>query len=473
MASPKLDRRTVLRGMGGIAVALPALEIMRPSGARAAAAPIRRFVLSWAGVSTGTAKDEVVPDVVGRNYDLKRALKPLGDLGIQNDVAVVSGLVIPWTTNDTDAIPPGGRSRFFHFNTVGPQVAGTSTPVTRAGKPRAATADQLVAAAIAGNTAQKVLAYRVQAAASFADAGRLSFKVSNGQVVPQEPIASPRLAYQSLFAGFTAPSDAGAIDQKRVQFLLRQRRSVLDFVGAEAAALMPRLGQADRLRVQRHLDEIRGLETRLDAMPASASASTTCKQPAAPSADPPIGPAGDYSYNDEDLRADVLTGLLAMAFACDITRVSSFMLTEWKCYMNAKTFTGIDSDMHELTHGAGPLSSVSDSVAWHLRQWGKLITKLKALPEPDGATVLDRTALALVFEGGHGADPESNGKSSPHSTENMVAFIAGRAGGLQPGQHVATRGKHPAQVVLSAMNAAGVMTDTLGEVKGNIAELFG
>jgi hypothetical protein len=54
----------------------------------------------------------------------------------------------------------------------------------------------------------------------------------------------------------------------------------------------------------------------------------------------------------------------------------------------------------------------------------------------------------------------------------MSALIAGRAGGLEPGQHLPAKDKHPANVVISAMNAAGVTGDTLGEVKGNLPGLF-
>jgi hypothetical protein len=54
----------------------------------------------------------------------------------------------------------------------------------------------------------------------------------------------------------------------------------------------------------------------------------------------------------------------------------------------------------------------------------------------------------------------------------MCALIAGRAGGLQPGQHVSAPGKHPANVIVSAMNAVGV-EGGLGEVPDGIPELFG
>jgi hypothetical protein len=474
----RLGRRALLRGLGGVAVALPALEIMG-LGRKAHAAGPGRFVLSYAGVSTGAyrADDELVPATVGRNYDVKRALKPLADANLRDDVSVVTGLIIPWAATDAEPVPPGGRSRFFHFNTQGPMLAGTSTPAARAGKPRGPTADQLVANAIAGATKHKVLTYRVQATANHADAGRLSWKAGpNNTVVPQEPIASPRLAYQSLFTGFVPPAAGGGPDPAetaRLAFQLRQRKSVLDFVSEDMNRLLPRLGSADRTRLQRHFDELRGLEGRLQPPPAAPS-TASCRQLAMPPADPAVSPAGNYGYSGEDQRADVLTDLIAMAFACDLSRVASFMITEWKCYMNVMPIMGIDIDMHELTHGAAgqKIEVVSDSVAWHVKQWGKLITKLKALPEPGGGNLLDSTALVLLFEGGHGFDPEGNSRNAAHSTENMSALIAGRAGGLKPGQHLPAKDKHPANVVISAMNAAGVPGDTLGEVKGNLPGLF-
>jgi hypothetical protein len=54
----------------------------------------------------------------------------------------------------------------------------------------------------------------------------------------------------------------------------------------------------------------------------------------------------------------------------------------------------------------------------------------------------------------------------------MACLIAGRAGGLSPGQHVVAAGRHPANVVISAMKAVGAPTETLGEVSGSIPQLF-
>jgi hypothetical protein len=54
----------------------------------------------------------------------------------------------------------------------------------------------------------------------------------------------------------------------------------------------------------------------------------------------------------------------------------------------------------------------------------------------------------------------------------MACLVAGRAGGLKPGQHVVAVGKHPANVLITAMNAAGVAGNTLGDVTGNIPALL-
>ncbi|HMI92293.1 MAG TPA: hypothetical protein VK509_13045, partial [Polyangiales bacterium] len=59
-----------------------------------------------------------------------------------------------------------------------------------------------------------------------------------------------------------------------------------------------------------------------------------------------------------------------------------------------------------------------------------------------------------------------------HSVEEMVLLVGGRAGGLQPGRHIPKDGAHPAQCLVSAMQAAGYTGDSLGEVSGNVPELF-
>jgi hypothetical protein len=228
---------------------------------------------------------------------------------------------------------------------------------------------------------------------------------------------------------------------------------------------MPRLGRVDRMRMERHFEEIRSLERRLEEAPETVG---SCRLLQHPGDDPPVGGA-IIEYEGEGQPYSTI----AMAFACDQSRVASFMLTEWKCYMNMYPLSENhwETDMHEATH-QGNQVAVSEAISWHVRQWGSLVRKLKDMPDADGTSLLDHTALVMLFEGGYGYDPEGGTGPSSHSTENMITLIAGRAGGLRGGVHIAAPGAHPASVVLTAMRAAGA-EGSLGEIDEDLPELLG
>jgi hypothetical protein len=482
----KLHRRTLLRGMGGVAIALPLLEIMQQSEASAQAAPLR-YLVSYGGLSTGRPEgDLVTPDAVGAGYDIKHSLMHLGDgsaygvsgFDIQDYVSVVSGLTIPWEGQSGGA-PPGGKIRNFHYCTVQPQMSGMRV-VEPAAPPLGPTSDHVVAAAL--GVARR--SYCVQPSGYISSLGTISFREDGGQIVPEDPITSPRLAYEGLFTGFE-PADP--VEAEKARRLLLRRKSAIDLVRGGLERLLPRLGRADAVRMERHLDEIRALETRLDHV---TPVGGNCQLLEHPGEDPPIGGTWTYDpvsctftnfspdvgWSDEELRAELLADFIHMAFVCDLCRVVSFQLTDWKCYMNAYHITGNTSnlaDVHGLGHG-GTSEEHSLTMAWHVKHFLRLAAKLRDTPEGDG-NLLDRSAMTLLFEGGWGYDPEGGTGPSTHSTENMIAIVAGKAGGLnQPSsQHIPTGGMHPAQVLVTAMNAVGVETDTLGEVSGTIPGLRG
>ncbi len=309
----------------------------------------------------------------------------------------------------------------------------------------------------------------------------ISFKRdSSGQVVAIPPQTSPRQAWQALFSNFT-PSGVDAATRKRLEFELRSRRSVLDLVRGDTAQLVPRLGAADRQRLQRHLDELRDLERRVATL--APPETTSCRAPADPGADPAVGQAQgndgndntyaqNLGYSNEEQRAQLFVDLIHMAMVCDLSRVASLQMTMFQSHLNMFHLTGQATDCHGLGHGGAPggTLAVSKGIAWHVKHFARLVQKFKDTPEGNG-TMLDSSAMAFLLEGGHGWDPEGNKGDSSHSTENMACLLAGRAGGLQPGQHVVAAGKHPANVLVTAMKAVGVQTDRLGEVVGDLPQL--
>ncbi len=474
----KLGRRALLRGLAGAALPLPWLEAMSPPTARAQAALLpKRYVVTFGGLSSGDPS-LIVPDTLGAGYDVKRALAPLMELNVRDEVSVISGLRMPQDG-------PGGWTGRWHSSSLGPLVSGVQASgqgapgaqLSSHGDPRARgiTSDQVVANAIAADTRFQSLHYRVQPEVyreNDATFGVISYRDDGNGVEPNEPTHSPRLAYDSLFTGFQ-PTEADPTSE----LTLARDVSVLDLVGRRAERLMARLGTADRRRVERHFDEIRNLEMLLQDVPQPTSA--ICQPFADPGEDPPVSlyQNGSFDeggvtiqrylgYADENRRAQLMTDLLHMALTCDLTRSATLAYTFAQCFIDTSELLGMQrTDVHELGHGAGSDEDVADAIAWHVRHFATLVGKLRDTPEGDG-NVLDNTVLVFLMEGGWDA-------GEPHTGENMVALVAGRAGGLVPGQHVNGAGRHPASALISAMNAAGVATDQLGEIAGGIDELFG
>ncbi|MGD8860544.1 MAG: DUF1552 domain-containing protein [Myxococcales bacterium] len=511
----KLDRRTFLRGSSGVLVGLPVLECMLNDHGTAYAqsgAPARRYAVVFAGQALGGddhAKDvsrvngelvtqaghHIVPPESGAGYAITTPLRPVAHL--QDDFSLVSGMRIPYNESsaEPDAVPAGGAYRDFHGGGASPLLSGvrsTAASFTANGP----TSDQVLAQMHAGQTLVDSLVLRAQpsfylAGYSFAGRHRISYRGAGDPVEAQD---SPRTAFNSLFGNFT-PDDASA--RAAHDFELRSRRSVLDLVLGKRDALLQRVGSADRMRLQRHFDELRDLERRVSELPPDMG--DQCQVPADPGQDPAVGGdnAGATSsdigtntgYSDEQRRTRVMADLIHMAFVCDLTRVATLQITAFQSHMNVVQITdGIDSpipldrpiraDLHEVGHNGdadfrGQLP-VSLLLGWHIAHFGYLVEKMKSTPEGAG-NLLDNSVVVFMNEAGHGRHLNSPSDAQPktHSVEDMAMLVAGRAGGLSPGCHVPTAGAHPAQLLVSCMQAAGYAGDSLGEVSGGVPEIFG
>lgn len=481
---PKSARRAFLRGLGGIGLALPFLEYFQPRHASAATAPMRYFV-GFCGTSIGfEGGDSVVPASTGSLAgNLSRGLAPLATLGVDDVTSIVSGLKIPWGST----VPTAGRPLQWHSTSPCPLLCGKSSTTDE--EMQGPTSDWLAYDQIGAGTKHDVLAYRVQAAfyrggnGTSGPRGEMSARMNGGNLERVSPIYSPRLAYESLFNGFIPPDPAEATAAKA---LLARRKSVIDLVATDAEALTKKLGKADRVRMERHYDELRGLEGRLNAL--DPPTTSGCVQFPHPGDDPDVGGAvengdtGGYSGNgawsDEEKRAQVMIDLIHMGFTCDLSRVSSLIFTWSQCFLNMNPIFGHPSDLHEIGHysmGGGKVGqdALADGVSWHVKHFGTLVKKLRETEDVDGSNILDHTALALTFEGGWGYDPEQNGEGSAHSSENMVVLVAGKAGGLHAtgGKHIRKVDLHPAAVLNTAMHAVGV-PGNLGDVSSTVPELL-
>ncbi len=469
----RLSRRSFLAASGGAALCLPTLEAFMPRRAKAEDNGIpRRYVFCYAGTSSGRYRtpDEgeiLVPDSYGELGTVgasMHALQPLIAEGVASDISLVSNLMIPW--GNESGLAPGGRvtSLDFHFGpTVTPQLSGLKAIIKA--RMEGPSSDQLMVESLAPDTVVPSLSQRVQPidymGGNGGSAGRISFKRDGDNIVPIDPFVSPRETFNYLNSVFLPP-DASP----EMLAAIERRAGVLGEVGGAAQQLMSQLGTADRLRMERHLHEVELLEAQLRA--GAGDISGACSGPMDPGPDPALGGQvagvdqidGSLGWSDEDTRAQRQMELIRMAFSCDITRYATLQLTNWKSWMGASNIgAGWDIDIHEIGHtGSMPKEAMGDVVGWHIGQFAKLVRMLKDTPEWDGSSMLDHTSLVLCFEGGHGEDPLDGGYST-HSTQNMSALVAGRAGGLVAGQHIDGQQMHPAQATLTAMRAAGYEGD--------------
>jgi hypothetical protein len=510
-----MNRRTFLRGAGGVAIGLPVLDCMLNEHGTAyaqsgeALPPV--YGIMFAGQALGGDDHEknvqringeimtqdghfIAPPESGAGYTITTPLRPIAHL--QEDFSLVSGMRIPYDVNSAEAsaVPPGGAYREFHGGGSSPLLSGMRS-LEGGFTANGPTSDQLLATQNAGLTLVDSLVLRAQpsfylAGYSFSGRHRISYSAAGEPVEAQD---SPQTAFNSLFAGFM-PDDAAA--QARHDFELRSRRSVLDVILGKRDALLARVGNADRMRLGDHFDAIRQLEQRISQLPVASGA---CVPPMDPGTDPPVGGdnagAGSDSigtntgYSNEHERTRMMADLIHMAFVCDLTRVATLQITAFQSHMNVfplaeyldspiELSRPIRADLHEVGHNGDAdfrgQMAVSLLLGWHLSHYGYLIDKLKATTEGAGTT-LDRAAIVFMPEAGHGRHLNSPADTAPktHSVEEMAMLIAGRAGGLAPGRHIPTDGAHPAQMLISCMQAAGYDGNSLGEVDGALSELFG
>src|SRR6185436_19293906 len=392
----------------------------------------RRYIVCFAGMSLGRDNagklTDIVPDRVGTGFDLKPPLQPLAP--IQDDVIVVSNLKIP-------VGGPGGRLGGFHKSSISPLLSGV-TPTSTAPNCNGPTSDQIVAAhaSFAGKTKVPFMSLRVQADSyrGGGNVGVISWKSASQK---NDPTVSPSLAFQNVFAGFTPPmSMTGGGPVAPDPALDRQRReeaSVLDVVSASATRLKARLGRPDQVRLERHFDEIRALELRLgtipDPKPMPPGAASGCALPGKPGADPPVmmdtAEEAEVGYADEEQRAQALTGVLAKAMACDLTRVATLQYTCAQCFMNVEALVGVKMDLHELAHlstivGGKDVAQqkVMEMYGWHMKHFSALAQQLKSTLGSDGRPLLDNTVMVFVNEGGLG--PAEGKNPAAHSTDSMM-----------------------------------------------------
>ena len=231
------------------------------------------------------------------------------------------------------------------------------------------------------------------------------------------------------------------------------------------------------------------LQRRLAAMIPSTGGTTpgtTMPTPAATCTGIPAPKDGTYLGRDASKNVysypeviGAMNDLIAMAFACDLTRVVTFMS---EIPLNTQTnfsFVGVNSSNYHddiSHHGGDPvkLDGIQKVNTFYATQFAALLAKLAAATDVDGSSVLDNCAIIFTSEFGDGDD---------HYHYDLPVVLAGRAGGaFATGRHIhypstpdkgagaistARRADKPlANLYISIMQAFGLAVTTFGSVDG-------
>ncbi len=431
MITKPIARRTVLRGLAGIAVPLPFLEIMVPRAAQAAPGP-KRFVLFFTPNGTNDYKN-FMPQGTGTSFTLGTETEPL--LPLKDKLLVLSNI------QDKTAIGQDGDQHgvgMAHALTATKTAKGASVDdVSTWGG--GISIDQRIAQTVGGTTKFRSLELGVQTTVGTEGMGVHPFSrmVYKDRLQPVPSQDDPREVWKRLFSDLPGGGTAvpGVLDQTR-----EQRRSVLDFVLQDYKRLGTRLGVRDRAKIESHLTAIREIEGRL-AKPTVVTA--LCKRPAEPSA--ALMPNDPKQFPEiGKLQMD----LTALALSCDLTRVASLQWS-WARSDVAMTWAGAKESHHTMSHGSATpqLSSVN---RWYAQQLATFATALSGATEADGQSVLDNTLLWWCSDISFGP---------LHSFTNLRVFLLGGCGGFfKTGQHIAFKGNDSTQnqLFVTFMNAMGM-----------------
>ncbi|MCC6491960.1 MAG: DUF1552 domain-containing protein [Pirellulales bacterium] len=438
--TPEIGRRSFLRGLG-VAMAAPFMESALPrslwaASAQRAAGPLR---LAFLFIPNGAHMPAWTPEAEGADFTLPATLKPLAK--VRQKLVVLSGLA-------HDAGWDHGDGAGDHARSAATFLTGVH-PVKTDGK-----------GIRAGISVDQVAAERIGKTTPFAslelgcEEGRLAGNCDSGYSCaysnniswrsPSEPAGkevNPRQLFDRLFG--CGPAEGQT--QSRAQRDL-ERKSVLDLVQEDAAALRRRLGGSDVRKLDEYLAGVREIERRIDGAELLGDDRRLAR---------PKGIPDDYAEH-----ARLMGDLLAVAFQSDLTRVASWMLANEgsnRSYREIEVAEG----HHSLSHHQGDAekqAAIAKINRYHVEQLAYFLERLDAIDE-GGGTLLDNTMV--VYGGGLG-------DGNAHNHDDLPVVLAGRGGGaIAGGRHLRyPKGTPLMNLYASMLHAAGVDADALGDSTG-------
>jgi len=418
--SLRLPRRSFLRGAGAI-LPLPFLNMMEASTKKQDGPPLRFMTLfkpngvhppSW-NISGGTEHDFRMSPLMqpfAKHKEDLIILDNLGDFGFSSHA------------NSTRRFLSG-----HHRNT------------------RAASADQLIADQMAGDTPHRSLELTTEGLfPNQIGCSYISYD-SKGDPIPRE--SDPLLIFDRLFRN--PMSHPG----KR-----KEMESLLDQVNDDAKFLERRAGAEDRDTLDQYLTVVRETEKRLENLQSQPSPKINfadIERPDSPS-----------NLNEQ---VETMIDLITLALWTDSTRCASYMLGNSNSRM-IFDFLGIKEQHHYLSHffrnfSRSNLDSLLKISLWHMEKFDYLLNRMKSYKDQHG-TLLDHSVVLYGSGMGH---------SDNHTATRIPIVLAGKGGGrLKTGRYIRyAENQEMGRLHLSLLEMFGVKSESFANATTPLPGLDG
>lgn len=375
-----LDRRTVLKGIGGV-LSLPLLESMAPAKDAAPANPTRFLVV---GNPFGAHPDNFFPSDFGANFTISPTLRSLAWL--KDRMTIISR---------TDHGMVSGHGREISF------LSGVLPEEAQAFAEKNMSIDQLFARHV-GNEV------RFPSVGASLEAGIRMSWTANG--VERLPITDPQALFDHLFLNLT-PQEK--LERRR---LLERDGSILDTVGGQFSRILQQASARDHDQLDQFQTSVRELEQSLNSRGKWLGT------------DKPVFDVSAHFQGNVTIenRYDAIFDMISYAFQTDLTRVASI---EFPSELKYTDLAGVNRSYHGCTHNGKQEDVTSELVAIESFQLGQLsacLKKLDAIQEPGGnGSLLDNTIVLFGSGMGYGGT---------HSNRNLPILVAG--GGFKHRGHV-------------------------------------
>ena len=403
-SSASLDRRSVLKGIAGAALALPVLEAM---GEEVTRTPPRRFCALYTANGMSLPREQNGIDEWswfpraerdGR-FVFGKSTEPLRPF--REKLSFLGGL---YHQNGTKADPHQCSDMWLTGAPLHDSTRGTYNSVSL---------DQVVALHTKQYCRQPSLVLSIDAGTGFLSrTGTISYNLE-GRPIPAEN--HPRRVFDRLFR-----ADRKSLEAERDE--LRRRIKLVDAVAESARRLGRQLGRSDRDTMDQYLTSLNEVESRLIASEKWI--------------DVPIKKQ-DYSQLDLDATSEAepheyyrnMFDLIALAFDADITRSVAFMLNREDGMGISDTFPlklGLSRTHHSLSHAGDKVGQLDFAKydRFLSEQLAHFFRRLEEYKDFDGS-VLDNSVVLF-----------GSGASTTHYPKNLPTLVAGgRNMGLRHGQY--------------------------------------